>query len=227
MDTTTSLFDTSNFWTLNWYYIVALFVSVISAIIAYKNFKKKPSNTNDNSSFNNNSFNNNSNSTSSNELLMPVSITNTINVSNENTNYEQSEIKTTGNIDEKLKDTTKILFVDDNHTDYKMVSILKKAGWIKTKSVKDITDLDANIVTESDIIFVDINGVGLSLFEAQGLGLASALKEKYPKKKIVIYSAETTGDRFHKALRQVDDCLPKNAEPYQFLNLVEKLSKLL
>ena len=55
-----------------------------------------------------------------------------------------------------MKATIKILFVDDNHTEYKMVSILKKAGWTKTKSVKDITDLDAQVVTDSDIIFVDI-----------------------------------------------------------------------
>jgi DNA-binding NarL/FixJ family response regulator len=87
--------------------------------------------------------------------------------------------------------------------------------------------LDAQVVIDSDIIFVDINGVGLTLFEDQGLGLASALKLKYPKKKIIIYSAETSGDRFHKALRQVDDCLSKNAEPYQFINLVENLSKSL
>jgi DNA-binding NtrC family response regulator len=124
-----------------------------------------------------------------------------------------------------MKATTKILFIDDNHTEYKIVSILKKAGWTKTKSVKDITDLDSNLITESDIIFVDINGVGLELFEDQGLGLASALKKKYPQKKIVIYSAETTGDRFHDALRQVDHCLPKNADAYQFINLIENLMK--
>ena len=62
-------------------------------------------------------------------------------------------------------------------------------------------------VTEADVIFVDINGVGLELSVDQGLGLASALKRKYPNKKIVIYSAETTGDRFHQALREVDFCL--------------------
>ncbi len=37
---------------------------------------------------------------------------------------------------------TRILFIDDKHKDYKMVSILKKSGWINTKSVKDITDLE-------------------------------------------------------------------------------------
>ena len=104
-----------------------------------------------------------------------------------------------------------------------MVSILKKAGWKNTKSIKDITDLDDIRAKEADIIFVDINGVGKSLFDDQGLGLAAALKKKYESKSVVIYSAETKGDRFHKALREVDGCLSKDAEPYQFVNLIETL----
>ena len=151
---------------------------------------------------------------------------NTININNTISNNQNETIETTnGEIDDKIKEETRILFVDDEHTKFKMVSILKRAGWINTKSVKDIFDLDDPKIHESDIIFVDINGVGTTLFEDQGLGLASALKEKYVEKKIVIYSAESTGDRFHKALRAVDDCLPKNAEPYQFINLVETLIK--
>ena len=123
-----------------------------------------------------------------------------------------------------LKDRLRILFIDDEHTKFRTVSILKKAGWKHTKSVKDITDLDDYRVKEADFIFVDINGVGKTLFDDQGLGLASALKDKYPKKKIIIYSAETKGDRFHEALRKVDTCLSKDADPYQFINLLETLN---
>lgn len=121
------------------------------------------------------------------------------------------------------KARVRILFIDDNILDFKMVSILKKSGWINTKSVRDITYLDDPKIIEADIIFVDINGVGTSLFQDQGLGLANALKSKFKTKKIIIYSAETTGDRFHSALRAVDGCLSKNAEPYQFINLIESL----
>ncbi|REE78706.1 response regulator receiver domain-containing protein [Lutibacter oceani] len=144
-------------------------------------------------------------------------------------NFSQEKNSNNDNVEEtdnnRLKDKTRILFVDDEHTKFKMVSILKKAGWKNTKSIKDITDLDDPKANEADIIFVDINGVGTTLFEDQGLGLASALKKKYPSKTIVIYSDETSGDRFHKALREVDDCLPKNAEPYQFINLIETFAK--
>lgn len=216
MDTTNTFFDTSNFWILNWYYIVAILVAITGIIIALKNYRKKSTTNGDNVSPSSNAL------SVSNPI---ITITNTINGISNNGDHKTDE--KTSIHDEKLKATTQILFVDDNHTDYKMVSILKKAGWTKTKSVKDITDLDAQILIDSDIIFVDINGVGLTLFKDQGLGLASALKVKYPLKKIVIYSAETSGDRFHKALRQVDDCLPKNAEPYQFINLVETLSRTL
>ncbi|MEA5401281.1 hypothetical protein VB776_00050 [Arcicella sp. DC2W] len=212
--------DTSNFWTVNWYYLVALSATFVSITIAYKNYKKKPQEKKDDGNFSNNSFNNSS--TFSNKTNVPVNITNIIN----NNEKQHNGSLNSNNSDENMKATTKILFIDDNHTEYKIVSILKKAGWIFTKSVKDINNLDVAIVRESDIIFVDINGVGLELFEDQGLGLASALKKKYPKKKIVIYSAETTGDRFHQALREVDHCLPKNADAYQFINLIENLMKV-
>lgn len=128
-------------------------------------------------------------------------------------------------IEDKQKSLTRLLFIDDNYTEFKIISILKKAGWVNTKAIKDVTDLDDSKLLEADIIFVDINGVGTTLFEDQGLGLASAIKQKYPSKKIILYSAETTGDRFHKALKEVDSCLPKNAEPFQFINLIENFNK--
>ena len=148
---------------------------------------------------------------------------NSITIHNNLSSTSTIEKPKNSNGNNESKNNIRILFVDDEHTKFKMVSILKKAGWKNTKSTKDITDLDDYKAKEADIIFVDINGVGKTLFEDQGLGLASALKKKYPKKKIVIYSSETKGDRFHKALREVDDCLSKDAEPYQFVNLIETL----
>lgn len=126
---------------------------------------------------------------------------------------------------ERKKNNTRILFIDDETT-FKLVKILKKSGWLHTKLVKDIDSLDQAEVYQADMIFVDIQGVGVELgFSEQGLGLASALKRKYPEKKIIIYSAEQTGDRFHRALREVDDFLPKDADPYQFQSIVEQYAK--
>jgi len=123
------------------------------------------------------------------------------------------------------KKLTNILFVDDD-TKFKVVSILKTAGWIHTKAVKDIGNLDEEFVKDAHIIFVDIQGVGKLLqTRDEGLGLALNLKKKYPDKRIVIYSAQTEGDRFHEALRKADAFLPKNAEPYEFQQLVEQYSE--
>lgn len=212
----------SNFWSFNWYYLFAVVVGVISITIAYKNYKKKPLETKPTQNLSNNTFDNSS--ALNNTTNVPVNIINNFTHPTEMSNKTSNPVISNSN-DDNLKATTRILFIDDNHTEYKIVSILKKAGWTKTKSVKDITDLDSNYVMEADVIFVDINGVGLELSVDQGLGLASALKRKYPNKKIVIYSAETTGDRFHQALREVDFCLPKNADAYQFINLIENLLK--
>jgi DNA-binding NtrC family response regulator len=126
---------------------------------------------------------------------------------------------------DKRKKLTSILFVDDD-TKFRVVSILKTAGWINTKAIKDIGNLDDQLVKEARIIFVDIQGVGKLLqTKDEGLGLALNLKKKYPDKKIVIYSAQTEGDRFHEALRKADASLAKNAEPYEFQQLVEQYSE--
>lgn len=124
---------------------------------------------------------------------------------------------------EDLKKNFRVLFVDDNQ--FKVTDILKKSGWLNVKRVKDITSFDDAEIKATNLFFVDIQGVGKALkFSDEGLGLAQALKEKFPGKKVVIYSAENQGDRFHKALRIADATLPKNAEPYEFLTLVEQFA---
>ena len=122
-----------------------------------------------------------------------------------------------------LKDHIRILFIDDD-TKFKIIKILNKTGW-KTKIVKDIDNLDADVILNNHIFFVDINGVGVKLdFKDEGLGLASAIKQKYPDKKVIIYSSDQEGNRFHKGLRSVDDFLPKNAEPFEFQQIIENFS---
>lgn len=125
-------------------------------------------------------------------------------------------------VNSNSKLTKRILFIDDEK--FLLVGILKQAGWINTKWIKDVIDLDNNDVKASDIIFIDINGVGKTLYpKDQGLGLAMALKNKYKQKAIVVYSAES--QRVHKAYSVVDACLPKDADPYEFIELINDFSK--
>jgi hypothetical protein len=120
-----------------------------------------------------------------------------------------------------FKNITRILFIDDDAR-FKVAKILAKSGWVHTKLIKDAATLDDADIFAADILFIDVQGVGVELgFNDEGLGLALALKSKYPKKKVVIYSAETKGDRFHAALRKADSFLPKNADPYEFQKIVE------
>lgn len=147
------------------------------------------------------------------------------NTTNVNVNIDSSKSANT-KVDEAQynKESLQILFIDNEK--FKTVDNLKSAGWVNTKSIKDVTNLDCIDVKNANVIFVDINGVGENLFpNDKGLGLAEALKKKYPKKYIVIYSAQEQGDRFHKALKTVDYTLSKNAEPYEFINILENCMK--
>jgi hypothetical protein len=154
-----------------------------------------------------------------------------VNITNNNTlngsGHEGQVVNQRSSMNKNLanyKEETRILFIDDD-VRFKVAKILGRSGWKYTKVIKDATTLDDAEILEADILFIDVQGVGVSLgFSDEGLGLALAVKEKYPKKKVVIYSAETQGNRFHSALRKADSFLPKNADPYEFQRIVEEFT---
>ncbi len=124
-----------------------------------------------------------------------------------------------------LKRKIKILFIDDDQG-FKIVGILKKMGWENTRIVEDINSLEEAVLSDADVVFVDIQGVGKSMFYVdEGLGLALAIKRRYQKKKIIIYSAEEEGARFHDALQEADYSLPKTAEPIRFEETIVRVLK--
>lgn len=126
---------------------------------------------------------------------------------------------------EGKKNKLSILFIDDDKN-FSIVKILKDSGWKRTKAITDVKSIDINHIQNSEIIFVDINGVGKILnLQHEGLDLALMIKQKYKSKKVIIYSANKTNNAFHSAWEAVDARLEKNALPYQFQNLVENFSK--
>ena len=132
----------------------------------------------------------------------------------------------THNIDE-LKNVVKILFVDDTSIP-KAKQLQEKEGWKNVTKIKDVNALSQSEIKEAHIRFLDIQGVGKSMgFKDEGLGLIVALKEKYPDKKIVMYSAESQGhiDAFHKAADLVDGRLRKGADLYEFSSTTERLAQ--
>jgi len=126
----------------------------------------------------------------------------------------------------EIKNVCKILFIDDKI--FPVVDILKNAGWHNTQRIKDAESIDQVEIKEAHILFVDIQGVGKKLkFKDEGLGLIIALKEKYPNKKVIVYSAEDQGkiQAFHVGIDKADKRLSKNADPYQFQTVVENYAK--
>lgn len=131
---------------------------------------------------------------------------------------ENKETDTKSTSCRKEKGSVHVLFIDDEKFDN--VDVLRNAGWKNTKSIKDIKAIDSPEVLAADVIFVDINGVGTSLFpKEQGLGVAVQIKSRYSEKCVVVYSAQP--QELHKALSQVDAILPKNAEPYEYISILE------
>ena len=136
-----------------------------------------------------------------------------------------SEISTTTSSSRsKTKAEVTILFVDDD-VKFKVVNILKTNGWTNTKIISDVTSLEQPEVAAAEVLFIDIQGVGNRLmFRDQGLGLVVALHRKYPEKKLVIYSAEIA-DPFHAAFKVADEQLSKDADPYEFMETIDRLTR--
>ena len=222
---------------------IASILSIIGIAISYKNYKKKSPNTSSPLQIENNPQNNNTNNNTNNVVVNFASDLNNSNSDkksiNDN-NYDAGKIEKNNDREEgekkshfavsreakieSLKSKVKILFIDDDKK-FNVVKILKDSNWKNTSAVVDIKSLDIPIVKEADIFFVDVNGVGKLLnCEHEGLDIALMLKQKYPSKKIVIYSANSYNNNFHKAWDACDFKLEKNALPYQFQSLVEQYS---
>jgi DNA-binding NarL/FixJ family response regulator len=125
---------------------------------------------------------------------------------------------------EDIKRITKILFIDD--VKFEAIEKIISNGWVQCSRVKDIEQIDHPEIENTHIFFVDIQGVGKKLgFSDEGLGLARALKERYPTKSVILYSSEGQRDIFDSTLSIVDARIRKNADTYEFLKLVEKFAK--
>lgn len=113
-----------------------------------------------------------------------------------------------------------ILFIDDE--EFQVVQMLKNDGWKAVSRIDDPSSIRAQEILDSEVVFVDIIGIGKALgFKNQGIGLAAEIKRRYPNKRVVIYSGEEKHSVFDSDLHSVDNWLPKNAEPIQFIQEIE------
>lgn len=201
-----------------WKVLIASFFSIIAITIAYKNYKKKSSNTTLPIQIENSNQNSPTNNNTNNLTVNFASNSENSNSEKNITNSEDYDI-------EKLRKSTSILFIDDD-TKFKVVKILVNEGWVNTKSITDLKSYNDDVIKNSDIVFVDVQGVGKILdCKDEGLGLALNIKSRYSEKKVVIYSAVQTHNVFHDVIQKVDFLLSKDAEPYEFISLIERFSK--
>ena len=127
----------------------------------------------------------------------------------------------------EIKNGCRILFIDDQKFD--IVDRLKEQeGWKNTSRIKDLDSISQRELLDAHIVLVDVQGVGKKMqCPDEGLGLIVAIKEKYPQKKVIMYSGESQGkvDSFHKASNLVDYRLRKTSTQYEFNNVIEKFAK--
>ena len=137
-------------------------------------------------------------------------------------NSSKNKIFIEKNISE-IKDLTRILFIDDEEMD--LIDSLNSDGW-RTKHIKDLDSFNNTDLIDSQIICVDIIGVGKKLkFKDEGLGLVKAIKQEYPYKKTILYSSLTTHNIFDNAIDMVDKKVYKDGQVYPFIAAIEELAK--
>lgn len=127
----------------------------------------------------------------------------------------------------EIKNGCRILFIDDQKFD--IVDRLKnQEGWKNTTRIKDLDSISQTELLDAHIVLVDVQGVGKKMqCPDEGLGLIVAIKEKYPQKKVIMYSSESQGkiETFHNAWNLADYRLKKTSTQYEFNNVIEKLAK--
>jgi hypothetical protein len=121
--------------------------------------------------------------------------------------------------DSDVKEKVNILFIDDEPFEY--VDRIKDAGW-NVNQIGDISNLDDEHLKRAHIVFLDYVGVGNNLSpKEQGIGLLKAIKNKYPNKIIIFYSGHA-GFSLGQEFRIANDWMPKNSDPYVFLQKIEE-----
>lgn len=124
---------------------------------------------------------------------------------------------------DQIKSRCSILFIDDQK--FEIVEQLReKDGWSRTSRIKDLDSITQSELKDAHIVCIDIQGIGKKMGMTSGLELIIAIKDKYPEKKVIMYSAENQGkiDAFDEACNIVDFRLRKTATRYEFNRIIEK-----
>lgn len=122
---------------------------------------------------------------------------------------------------DKLKRTSNILIIDDDTFTYLETLRRHEFNIEYKRDIDSIKDVEAY-----DIILCDIRGVGKFLeSEFEGAYLVKQIKEKYPNKILVSYTANNYDVKFQKYLQYADATIPKGSPIEAWSALLEDLLK--
>lgn len=125
---------------------------------------------------------------------------------------------------EEIKKRAQILLVDNEPLE-SLMSNIRQAGW-NVKQLREIENLDSEVLKNADIIFVDYKDVGAILTPTEeGIGLLKVLKRKYTDKHIIFFSGYAgfiPGHEFHDI---ADGWIQKNADPYIYIERIEEAAR--
>lgn len=112
-----------------------------------------------------------------------------------------------------------ILFIDDDHDQYRLIDSLKREDDFSVRAIKDARSLSQEEITWAHAVFVDIHGVGIELnLEGQGKDLALGIKRTHPEKKVVLYSTIALGDIFDTEIDELDWRIRKTRRATDVIN---------
>ena len=215
-----------NFFTQFWKEIIATFLSIASAGFIIKKlliFKKNISKTENKENIINTPKTSVEKSPRATAISFNNSNNNTINLLQKpnpcgDGNIKNSSERKTANIFfefpvfslDEIKKKVSILMIDDDKEDLVSLKDYLKKEW-KVYSITDLDNYKNTLLEKSQIICIDIHGVGITLGLDNGVKLLEGIAQRYPNKKLILYSAVSSFDNmFEKALRFADESVSKS-----------------
>lgn len=125
--------------------------------------------------------------------------------------------------DIQVKSMANILIIDDEEP-VELRTLLNKEGW-KNYYLNDLDALSNRKLVDCHVVCIDIMGVGKKLQESSGIGLVKHIKERYPAKKIILYSSVSNHDIFEDSLDYVDKKIRKQTSLVPFILAIEEMAK--
>ena len=119
------------------------------------------------------------------------------------------------------RNKVKVVLIDDENFAY--AEILHNHGYLVTKKndIDDIQSLEAY-----DIIFCDINGIGLKLnSKLQGAYVISEIRKKYPFKYIIAYSGRTQDLSLNHYFKMADQIIKKDADSSEWVEVLDNATQ--